>query len=146
MSLDVSLRMDVHKNIQIWEERKAASIKEAGSMTGLIPLIEAYYNDRKPGNEEELYSSNITHNLAGMAEAAGIYKHLWRPDELGITTANELIEPLKSGLKLLKDKPKHFVQFNASNGWGLYEHFIPFVEKYLAACEQYPEAIIEVSR
>ncbi len=28
---------------------------------------------------EELYDSNITHNLCAMAEAAGIYKHLWRP-------------------------------------------------------------------
>ena len=28
---------------------------------------------------DELYSANITHNLTGMADAAGIYMHLWRP-------------------------------------------------------------------
>jgi hypothetical protein len=92
------------------------------------------------------YSDNITHNLGGMAEEAGIYKHLWRPEEIGITTAKELIDPLTQGLKLLKANSKHFETFNASNGWGLYEHFVPFVEKYLKACIEYPNAKIEVSR
>ena len=34
----------------------------------------------------------------------------------------------------------------ATNGWGMYEHFVPFVEKYLEACKEYPDAVIEVSR
>jgi len=34
-----------------------------------------------------VYDANITHNLGAMAEAAGIYKHLWRPEEIGITKA-----------------------------------------------------------
>jgi len=33
-----------------------------------------------------------------------------------------------------------------NNGWGLYEDFVPWIERYLAACEEYPEAIIRVSR
>jgi hypothetical protein len=103
-------------------------------------------NSEYEAEGEELYSANITHNLGSMAEEAGIYKHLWRPEELGITTAKELIEPLKAGLQLLKDKPEHFEKFNATNGWGLYKHFVPFVEKYLNACEEYPEAQIGVSR
>ena len=36
---------------------------------------------------EGAYSANITHNLGKMAEEAGIYKHLWRPEEIGITKA-----------------------------------------------------------
>jgi hypothetical protein len=102
--------------------------------------------NKKKTETNEVYSANITHNLASMAEEAGIYKHLWRPEELGITTAKELIEPLKAGLQLLKDKPEHFEKFNATNGWGLYKHFVPFVEKYLNACEEYPKAQIGVSR
>ena len=31
----------------------------------------------------EVFSANITHNLGAMAKEAGIYMHLWRPDELG---------------------------------------------------------------
>lgn len=94
----------------------------------------------------EVYTSNITHNLGRMAQEAGIYKHLWHPEELEIKTARELIEPLKTGLDLLKSDPARFEKFNASNGWGMYEHFVPFVQEYLEACEANPDATVEASR
>ena len=94
----------------------------------------------------EIYSDNITHNLGDMAEAAGIYTVLWRPDELGIEKAGELIEPLRAGLALLKSDPERFKQYDSPNGWGMYEHFVPFVENYLHACEDCPEADVSVSR
>ena len=94
----------------------------------------------------EVYSANITHNLGKMADEAGIYDVLWRPDENGITTAGQLIEPLRAGLERLKADPGHYQQFNAKNGWGLYEHFVPWLEKYLAACQEHPDALVSVSR
>jgi len=97
-------------------------------------------------DNNELYSDNITHNLNRMAMEAGIYEHLWRPDEINITHAHQLIEPLEHGLKLLKGDPKRFQEFNSPNGWGLYEHFVPFVRNYLRACKEYPNARVEVSR
>lgn len=30
---------------------------------------------------ERFYSANITHNLGNMAQAAGIYHPVWRPEE-----------------------------------------------------------------
>lgn len=96
--------------------------------------------------EEEVFWANITHNLGKMAKAAGIYKHLWRPEEIGITQAKELIEPLQKGLELMRTIPATFEQYNSPNGWGLYKNFVPWIEKYLAACEEYPEARVEVSR
>ena len=147
MSLDVHLIYRNDEALKEWELKRAKSLEEAGTMKGLIPLIEEYYEERKPKTERrEAYWSNITHNLNKMAKEAGIYEHLWRPEELGITTAKELIEPLKEGLKKLKDNPKHYEQFNASIRWGMYKHFVPFIEDYLNACIQYPDAIIEVSR
>jgi len=95
---------------------------------------------------EYFYESNITHNLGAMAEEAGIYNHLWRPEEVGITKAAQLIEPLHAGLALMKSDPTRFQKHNAQNGWGLYEHFVPWVEKYLAACEENPTANVSVSR
>lgn len=92
------------------------------------------------------YSANITHNLGGMAEAAGIYTALWRPDEIGISKASQLIKPLKAGLALLRADPQRFEVHNAPNGWGMYKHFVPFVAEYLAACEEYPDAEVSVSR
>ena len=93
-----------------------------------------------------VFSSNITHNLGGMAAAAGIYDALWRPEETGITHADQLIKPLQEGLDLLKSDPKKFEKFNSPNGWGMYEHFVPFVEEYLKACKANPDAAVSVSR
>jgi hypothetical protein len=94
----------------------------------------------------DVYWRNITHNLNTMAGEAGIYKHLWRPDELGITRAKELIEPLRKGLALLKSDPERFKEFNPDNNWGSYEGLCAFVSDYLAACERHPEAEIRISR
>lgn len=93
-----------------------------------------------------VYSRNITHNLGAMADAAGIYKHLWRPEEIGITKASELIEPLTTGLEKLKSKAQDFQKFNAANGWGKYENLVAFVEDYLNACIENPDANVHADR
>ena len=96
--------------------------------------------------EEGVYGANITHNLNRMAMACGIYEVLWRPEEINITEASQLIEPLSEGLRKLKGNPDYYKTFDSPNGWGLYIHFVPFVENYLNACIEYPEAKISVSR
>jgi hypothetical protein len=60
--------------------------------------------------------------------------------------AKQLIEPLRVGLELMKSDPKRFKKFNAPNGWGTYDDFVPWVEAYLAACIENSDAIISVSR
>lgn len=95
---------------------------------------------------ETVYEANITHNLGEMANEAGIYIHLWRPKEIGITKAKELIAPLTKGLADMKARPEHYEQFNAPNGWGLYKHFVPWIEEYLEAAKEYPDTNIVVSR
>jgi len=60
--------------------------------------------------------------------------------------AKDIITLLEKGLAKLKAKPEYFEKFNSPNGWGMYEHFIPFVEKYLKACKKYPNAKIYASR
>ena len=99
-----------------------------------------------PSHECEVFEANITHNLNTMAGEAGIYEHLWRPDEIGVTQARQLIEPLRAGLDLMKSDPPRFEVYNPENGWSSYEVFVPWVERYLAACEQYPDACVKVSR
>lgn len=93
-----------------------------------------------------VYGDNITHNLNKMAKEAGIYEALWRPEEIGITHAHQLIPILQKGLEELKSKPEHFRQFNPPNGWGSYEGLICFVSEYLDACGIEPDATVEVSR
>ena len=94
----------------------------------------------------EIFSQNITHNLNKMADKAGIYEACWRPDEIGITKASQLIPILEKGLYDLKHNPDYFKSFDSPNGWGIYDNFVPWVEKYLDACKENPDAKVEVSR
>lgn len=96
--------------------------------------------------ETMVFDTNITHNLGKMASECGIYIALWRPEEANYKIASDIISSLENGLRSLKENPKHYKQFDAENGWGTYEHFIPFVEEVLKACKEYPDAIISVSR
>lgn len=93
-----------------------------------------------------VYTGNITHNLGAMAREAGIYEACWRPEELGIKHAAQLIEPLRNGIALMKSEPDRFKKHNSPNGWGLYEHFLPWLEDYLKACEANPDAEVWVFR
>ena len=141
MSLDVTLR---RKRFISYDEGKT------------------YTEDR-----EMVYSANITHNLGKMAREANLYEALWRPHMLKegaenlpegdhnaeyefecaqTIKANEIIDLVEIGLKKLKDNPNYFKQFDSDNGWGVYEHFVPFVEKYLDALREFPDAIVEVDR
>ena len=114
---------------------------------------------------EGLYCANITHNLTAMASEAGIYDALWRPYRLVdlykptqdydiecefesavVIRANDIIDIIEKGLKDLKTRPGYFEQFNSPNGWGVYEHFVPFVENYLIALTEYPDAIVSTDR
>ena len=93
-----------------------------------------------------VFEWNITHNLNTMADKADIYKALWRPEELNITQAWDLIDLLQSGLSSLLNFPDYYEKFNPENGWGDYQGLVRFVENYLKACRKYPNARIRVSR
>ena len=93
---------------------------------------------------EEIFTRNITHNLNKMADEAGIYECLWRPEEIGITHANQIIDPLEKGLALMVANKARFEAFNSPNGWGRYERFIRFCADYLQACRDNPNAAVQV--
>ena len=103
-------------------------------------------NDHTKKETEEFFSANITHNMSLMAQEAGIYNYLWEPDEIGLTKAAQLVEPLRAGVALMKSDRARFEKHNPPNGWGSYEAFVPWIEKYLMACEEYPTADVRVSR
>jgi hypothetical protein len=110
---------------------------------GTDPCVVSEHDE---GDARELFSLNITHNLGKMAREAGIYDHLWRPDEIGITKAAQLIEPLSTGLQRLHADPAGFAKYNPANGWGDYEGLCAFVGAYLSACIWHKDGDIRVSR
>jgi hypothetical protein len=138
-------------SLDVWLIRRRWTSYDAG-----VTLIE---------DDEIVYRTNITHNLGEMANKAGIYEALWRPyqlksnynktnhpkaerffEETNSVKASEIIEIIQKGLNDLKKRPKYFEKFNSSNGWGMYKHFVPFVEEYLNACIEYPESIVKTDR
>lgn len=151
MSLDVYLTLE--GVLGVGESKPRIFIREDGQTK---EISREEWDERYPGVEpatvespldaSEVYSANITHNLGRMAGAAGIYEALWRPEEIGITKAEQLIEPLAKGLALLREFPSRFRALNPPNGWGNYEGLARFVEDYLAACREYPEAKVNVWR
>jgi hypothetical protein len=152
MSLDVELRIDK----PIIKKSSGIFIRENGHN---VEITASELNQRYPNQqinideyEESVYETdivfdyNITHNLNTMADAAGIYEYLWRPEEVNIEFARDLIEPLRNGLHLLKLNPEEYKKYNPENGWGSYEGLVTFVEKYLDACYKYPDAKVLADR
>lgn len=93
-----------------------------------------------------VFGTNITHNLTRMAGAASLYSVLWRPEDNGIKFAHQLIEPLRQSIKDMESRPDWYKVFDAPNGWGTYDQFLPWLKDLLKACEDFPDAEIEVSR
>ena len=102
----------------------------------------------------EVYSGNITHNLGKMADQVKLdgdetlYDVLWRPDECNppYVKAQELIKPLKQGLIELLLNSTKYKEYNPENDWGSYDGLCTFVQKYIVACEENPDAEIGVCR
>ena len=105
------------KNINIHEVRENISnlYDKLRFLQDEIEQLEDIYEDAKLANV------NITHNLNKMADAVGLYEVLWKPDEIGITVASQMIPFLEKGIKKLRESPEHYKTFNAPNGWGTYE-------------------------
>lgn len=135
-----------------------------------IYLVKKGWFTRDKVNFEEMsetvYDCSITHNLGEMANEAGIYEALWRPyrladyytdfgddydaemefEEKQTIIALDITPHIRIGLLRLKGNPDQYEKFDSPNGWGTYEHFVPFVEEYFNALLENPNAIVQVSR
>ena len=149
MSLDVYLKLP-----SIAKAGSGIFYRENGRV---LELTHAEWNEKFPDRElvivssgevisEYSFDANITHNLNKMADAAGLYQIVWRPDENKITYAEQLIDPLTEGLARLKANPESFKKYEPSNGWGSYDGLVQFLEEYLDACKKFPQALVYVSR
>jgi hypothetical protein len=95
--------------------------------------------------EAKLSSLNITHNLSEMAREVKLYEVLWSPEEIGITTASQMIPLLEKEIIELEADPNKYKAFNPPNGYGSYENFVSFCKSVLGKCHEYPDAVIEAS-
>ena len=114
--------------------------------TRIEPCRCACGHEHERQQTDVLYDDNITHNLNTMADAAGLYQALWRPEDINITTAAQLIAPLQRGLAELETNPDRYRALNPANGWGNYAGLVRFVRAYLMACQAHPDATVRASR
>ena len=150
MSLDVYLEIE---DAKFDHSGQHIYIREDGTKKEItLEEWRELFPDREPvvvetdGESNTVYNANITHNLNRMADAAGIYQYLWRPNEIGVSKASQLVAPLENGLSVLKGDRAKFEALNPKNGWGTYGGLVSFVENYLEACKQYPQANVSVWR
>lgn len=96
------------------------------------------------GREPIVVSSmSITHNLAPMWLAAGLWPVLHESDG---TSAEVVGKAIADKLVVMKDDPERFKKYESPNGWGKYTHAIDWLEGLVAECERAPKAIVRVSR
>ena len=93
-----------------------------------------------------IFNAELTHNLVDMAGAVGVYQHIWRPEDLGLKTASQLIDPIAQAIDKLRSQPEEFKKYNPPNGWGDYDNLLDVLQSYLEACRNHPTAIVSVSR
>lgn len=93
--------------------------------------------------ETEVVSQNITHNLAPMWQAAGVYDALYESDG---KKAKDVIPVLEKGLAEMKARPNFFKTLDSSNGWGTYKNAVPWLERLIEEMKKYPDGKVEISR
>ena len=91
----------------------------------------------------EVFSANITHNVAKMWNTAGIWEALY---ESAGKSAADVLPSLRQGLAHMRDNPAIYKALNAPNGWGTYDNALPWLAKLVDAFEEHYKGIIGVSR
>lgn len=92
-------------------------------------------------DNECYWSGTIDDNCKKFAGSVGVLTVIWEPDSLGLKECCDFLEPLGRGLKTLCKG-----DFTVGKD-GLDEYIIlfTFVRKYLMACVENPEFIVEVT-
>lgn len=151
MSLDVYLKLP---GVAVKRAPTERIFVRRGGAT--VEVTQAEWREENPGreavmmldeiDERYVYDANITHNMGRMARECGLYEPMWEAQDKGLTHASQLIEPLREGLARLIAEKDRLQEFNPANGWGDYDGLVRFTENYLAACEEWPDAEVRVSR
>lgn len=108
--------------------------------------MDVYLQCHHCGSEIVGGNHNVTHNLTAIADKVGLYKPLWRPEEVGITKAKDLIPLLITGIQSLNEGATELKKLEPENGWGTLPGFISFCQNLLKDCVDHPEAEVIVCR
>lgn len=93
----------------------------------------------------QLESLNITNNLIDFAIALNCYECIWKPKNLNIITAYQLLPHLYEAYYNVIKYGDIYLSLLPKNGWGTKEQFLNFIDQYIEACITYPNTLIETS-
>lgn len=93
-----------------------------------------------------LESISIGGGLWRMAEQGGFYGYVWRPEEMGVTKASQMAVHLRRAIAWMESHRGDAPMFSGMGGPGSHAELLQSLREYLAACEEFPDADIEVSR
>ncbi len=108
-------------------------------------------------DSEVLWSGNLTHNMAEMANHLFIrcnayripiraYSYIWCPHELNIFDSVTILPHLGEIIRDMTLHHESLTKFNPKNEWGSYDVFLTFLVEYFIACKNNPGSRIEVSK
>lgn len=92
---------------------------------------------------DELWTTNITHNLVPMFQKAGVYDILWHGN--GHLAADQ-IPSLTVALAKMKAHPEEFKPLEPSNKWGTYSGAVRWLEEVITAFKKYPNGCLRCYR
>lgn len=139
MSLDIYLTVPREKS----RAEQAIDLLRANGFDDFAD--ELYARHSEGCGHQRVFSLCISSRLADIAKSAGIYAYLWNPESFGMSKARDMIDPLYNGIEWL-DIHQDAAYKAAKSCWGSPAVLKKILRAYIAACEEYPDADIEVSR
>lgn len=120
------------------------SIEIEDRTNGVDLIIEALNNGSL--EVEAVFEGEVSADLVPIAKKAGIYQHVWHPDELKISRAKELISPIENAIKDMDADMPAFEALNGDDEFGTAKNLKEFLGIYLDACNTYPKAHVRVMK
>lgn len=109
-----------------------------------IDLVESMCHECHCG--DVVYHSNMTSNVSGMWDDAGIELRLYCYDREHAGDEARVVAPLLTeAIHKMEADPERYRAMEPSNGWGSYEGTLSFLRKLRDACLMYPNARIRGS-
>jgi len=130
MSIDIQLHI---KRAEPTEADKAIELLRAHGFDQFADEIEA----RHEHGDVRVFDKNVGGSLEDLAISADLYQYIWRPDEIGIDKASQLLGPLITGYQRLKEHKTWSVQ---------YDRLCCLVSEYIIVCGEHPDATVTVWR
>ncbi len=96
-------------------------------------------------NVDAMFALALGEPEAGVRNGADVVFHLKSPalKRFVDRPASEAIEPLRAAVARMEADPEAYRALNPPNGWGDYEGALDYLRRFLEACEEKPERLVE---